>query len=532
MPGHRDGDPVGPVVELVAQLVDGLLELEDRQQLVAWPPGPGGSSAGSTALEVALEERSRARSSQPSGAARAAQDAASRPRRRRTSAACPPRRAAASASAAARAAAAPARPRSRGSPSRGRRAWSGRGGSRRGCGSRARPRRRARAACSRSRTSWPRPADRRERLVVAAGRRRSARSPRRRRGEDRRAPRRSARSGANAGSRGLGAERRVQLAGDHAERVQRGRGTPRGRSPSSSSASSQPSRAPARYSCRIPERRVDQAALVLVPAGERRDVREARARTRKRSSSSSGLTPGSTRRNAFRISASPNTIDEFDCSTPTGRTSTVPPSARAAPAQRKRERAVARLHVGAGAHPVQQLARRAPGRRARRRRSSRRPRRSRARPSPRRPAGCRAAAGRARASPAGKRASISASTSSGDSVAQRDRLEHVEVRDLARLGAEPALGDDPLAAAPRRRGTERSPASSSRPRSSVVLDELEPVEAARREREQVRQLADAREARARRTARPGSGPRTADRSSSTACAERARLWTHSIRSSS
>ena len=47
---------------------------------------------------------------------------------------------------------------------------------------------------------------------------------------------------------------------------------------------------------------------------------------RKRSSSSSGFTPGSTRRNAFRINASPNTTDEFDCSTPTGRTSTVPPS--------------------------------------------------------------------------------------------------------------------------------------------------------------------------------------------------------------
>ena len=47
---------------------------------------------------------------------------------------------------------------------------------------------------------------------------------------------------------------------------------------------------------------------------------------RKRSSSSSGFSPGSTRRNAFRISVSLNTIDEFDCSTPTGRTSTVPPS--------------------------------------------------------------------------------------------------------------------------------------------------------------------------------------------------------------
>ena len=51
---------------------------------------------------------------------------------------------------------------------------------------------------------------------------------------------------------------------------------------------------------------------------------------RKRSSSSSGFTPGSTLRNAFMISSSPKTIEEFDCSTPTGRTSTVPP--RPAPA--------------------------------------------------------------------------------------------------------------------------------------------------------------------------------------------------------
>ena len=46
--------------------------------------------------------------------------------------------------------------------------------------------------------------------------------------------------------------------------------------------------------------------------------------------------PGSTRRKALRISSSPNTIEEFDCSTPTGRTSTVPPSpAPADSAQRK-----------------------------------------------------------------------------------------------------------------------------------------------------------------------------------------------------
>ena len=46
-------------------------------------------------------------------------------------------------------------------------------------------------------------------------------------------------------------------------------------SASSSSASSQPSRAPARYSCRIPSVASTSAALVLVPAGQRRDVREA-----------------------------------------------------------------------------------------------------------------------------------------------------------------------------------------------------------------------------------------------------------------
>ncbi len=78
--------------------------------------------------------------------------------RTRTSAACPPRRAAASASGAAREAAAPARPRSRGSPSRAGCAGSGPGGSRRGCGSRGRRRRAAPAGSRRSRTSWPEPA--------------------------------------------------------------------------------------------------------------------------------------------------------------------------------------------------------------------------------------------------------------------------------------------------------------------------------------------------------------------------------------
>ena len=47
-PGHRDRDPVGPVVELVAQLVYGLLELEDRQQLRRWPAGPAAAGTAST----------------------------------------------------------------------------------------------------------------------------------------------------------------------------------------------------------------------------------------------------------------------------------------------------------------------------------------------------------------------------------------------------------------------------------------------------------------------------------------------------
>src|SRR5829696_6693427 len=54
-PGHRDRDPAGPVVELVAQLVDRLLELEDRQQL---PRGPRARRQQRRVgvLEVALEE--------------------------------------------------------------------------------------------------------------------------------------------------------------------------------------------------------------------------------------------------------------------------------------------------------------------------------------------------------------------------------------------------------------------------------------------------------------------------------------------
>ena len=169
------------------------------------------------------------------------------------------------------------------------------------------------------------PGDRRERVGAPAGRGTRARSARRR-------PRSAATSasalgssGANAGFAVVRAERRVQLAG-HLRRAR------------AAGRAARPGRRRARRA-RAPSRRARRPGT---PAGSRASRRSGgpRPRTsrpaaamcgkpradRKRSSSSSGFTPGSTRRNAFRISCSPNTIDEFDCSTPTGRTSTVPPT--------------------------------------------------------------------------------------------------------------------------------------------------------------------------------------------------------------
>ena len=173
--------------------------------------------------------------------------------------------------------------------------------------------------------------------------------------------------------------------------------SPSGSLASSSSTSSQPSRAPARNSCRIPSvastsrpSKSYQPASGAMFGNPRAD--------RKRSSSSSGFSPGSTRRNAFRISESPNTIEELDCSTPTGRTSTVPPRPATADARPvEAEHALVDRHLGVRAHAVQQLApERGVGERV-----VDRPavggRRSRARPSPRRPAAGRAAPGRSRA---------------------------------------------------------------------------------------------------------------------------------------
>ena len=71
------------------------------------------------------------------------------------------------------------------------------------------------------------------------------------------------------------AERRVQLADHDAERLERGPAAPPGSLASSSSASSQPSREPSQELLQDAERRVEQAPLDLVPAGQRGDVREA-----------------------------------------------------------------------------------------------------------------------------------------------------------------------------------------------------------------------------------------------------------------
>ena len=57
MPATGIPHPVGAVVELVAQLVDGLLELEDRQQLARSPAWPGRQQRRVDGREVALQER-------------------------------------------------------------------------------------------------------------------------------------------------------------------------------------------------------------------------------------------------------------------------------------------------------------------------------------------------------------------------------------------------------------------------------------------------------------------------------------------
>ena len=237
--------------------------------MACWPGGssdcrrPRSSPPGSA--------RERAPPSPPAPPGRAA---ASRPRsRRRTSAACPRRRAAASASGAAPGAAAPARPRSRAPPTRASESivW---------------PRCRSpwvritlaagvdvRQRGSFSRTSWPRP--RIGAVASVSGRSRKTRSicsstsaERIESASERRLVGREVRVGV------VRAERRVQLADHDAERlaaVQQPLGVARQlvqrELPAVVGAGQE--------LLQDPERRVDQAPLDLVPAGQRGDVREA-----------------------------------------------------------------------------------------------------------------------------------------------------------------------------------------------------------------------------------------------------------------
>ena len=261
------------------------------------------------------------------------------------------------------------------------------------------------------------------------------------------------------------------------------------------------------------------------------DVARSSRSDRKRSSSSSGLTPGSSAPEHLqdqRLAEHDRRVGLLDADRPHRR-----PCRRArrrplGPAEA--QRALARPSTSAEPRACGAAARARPrDRRARRRRSSRRRRRSRARPSPPPRAAGRAAPGRARASRRGS-APRRARARAAALVAQRDALEHVDVRrPRAPWTPNQRCCDDPLVRA-RSSSSAATTAAISHPRSSS--GELEPVEAARRQRQQVRQLADRAGSASGRTSPPGGGPCTRDRSSSTAWAERARLCTHSITSSS
>ena len=200
--------------------------------------------------------------------------------------------------------------------------------------------------------------DRRERLGLRQVEEDRARSARRRRRSAATAPPCDGSSGANAGLPLSEPSAVCSSPVTCAERAQARRAARRDRDASSSSASSQPSRAPARYSCRIPSVASIRRPSYLVPAGQRRRCAGTRARTGSAAARAPGSRPARRAGTPSGSASSPNTIDEFDCSTPTGRTSTVPPS----PAPRRRRPAEEQLpsstglQLAVGAHPVQQLA--------------------------------------------------------------------------------------------------------------------------------------------------------------------------------
>ncbi len=154
---------------------------------------------------------------------------------------------------------------------------------------------------------------------------------------------------------------------------------------------------------------------------------------RKRSSSSSGLMPASSRRKTLRISASSKTIEVFDCSDET----------RAA---RRRARGRARRSprpAGTRLRPARPApvdpARISAHELARQRSDPRRGRRTGRRR--RRP---RTAAGRGRACPCRSAPRRARARAAGSACRERDGVEDLGVRDGPRLRAEPALRGDEL----------------------------------------------------------------------------------------
>src|SRR3954466_1496267 len=207
---------------------------------------------------------------------------------------------------------------------------------------------------------------------------------------------------------------------------------------------------------------------------------------RKRSISSSGLTPASTLRKTFRTERSSKTIDELDCSAPIGRTlpprladwtvrkQTLPESpVTSTPSESRLPSIAVAVGSASASYSVHSLA------------------------SPMTPSLQPSDTGRAPSStwysscvPAGKRASSSATASTGGSPVCSGTASSTVKCEIW------------LALAPNHRWrtsqSARTP-SSSCGRSPIVallaVLEHEPEEAARRQREQVRQLADRREAR-------------------------------------
>ena len=355
------------------------------------------------------------------------------------------------------------------------------------------------------------PHDRLERGHVVRQRRgRAARSPRRRSRSAGRAPRGSASPGRSSGRSG---PRRAPRASRRSPRraARSARGSARARSASSSSASSQPSAASGTNSWRIPSVASERRADVRVPAAERRDVLEAvlgeeaqhlqlGVRPRPRAGGRpSGRARRRRRPSVFDCSAldaaAPRSAREPRPANPSTCSNSTFPS----PAVR------CGLPV---ADQVDELAR--PSRERVALRPSSRPR-------------PRDAAGRSRASPSGKR-----DLDERDGVRPRQLARWSttpRAGDLARLGAVPALaGDvlDQLVLGERRRSRVTSRPSCSRnqkkPRgASVSRYGSSPIGGNARPAEHL----------LRHVAR-----RTRDRSSSTACAERARLCTQRTMSSS